>query len=90
MSKKIEKSIIILSNHNFQRFCALCPVNKEGNFIKIEEKIEEVVKKVSLFNSKTLKNKFVSANQQIQKIVLCLFEILPDNKKIRLKSKTSE
>ena len=72
------------------RFCALCPINKEGNFIKLEEKTEEVVKKISIFNSKTLKNKYVNLSQAAHKIELCIFDINQETKKVRLKSKISE
>jgi len=56
----------------------------------LEEKTEEVLKKISLFNSKTLKNKIVNLSQPAHKMVFCIFDINVETKKVRLKSKISE
>lgn len=52
----------------------LMPIGKDGNFIKLEEKEEEIIKKTSIFNSKIIKNKNVNLSGDVNRIVLCLFE----------------
>lgn len=84
--KKVYSGCAIdLEWHNCKdEFALLVPIGKDGNFIKLEEKEEEIIKKTSIFNTKIIKNKNIITNQDVYKVVLCIFEFSKEKEKFNL------
>jgi hypothetical protein len=62
----------------------LMPIGKDGNFIKLEEKEEEIIKKTSIFNTKIIKNKNLNLSGEVHRIALCIFEYNKEKDKFEL------